>query len=85
MTNAAAEMNTTWRLREIVRMLCGSVSSETGDDYVVDGDGDYMEDDGVDGGRSFVRGEVGRGVGEMWRERRDVGKLERNMVEWGVW
>ena len=29
--------------------------------------------------------EVGRGVGEMWRERRDVGKWERNMVEWGVW
>ena len=65
----------TWRLREIVRMLCGSVSSETGDDYVVDGDDDYMEDDGVDGGRSFVRGEVGRGVGEMWRERRDVGEV----------
>ena len=34
------------------------------------GDGDYMEDDGVDGGTSFVRGEVGRGVGEMWREKR---------------
>ena len=69
MTDAAAEMNTARRLREIMRMLCGSVSSETGDDYVVDGDDDYMEDDGVDGGRSFVRGEVGRGVGEMWRER----------------
>ena len=46
-----------------------------------------MENDGVDGGGSFVRGEVGRGVGwgrcgereEMW------GKWERNMVEWGVW
>ena len=55
-------------------MLWGSTSSETGDDYVLDGDGDYMEDDGVDGGRSFLRGEVGRGVGEMWKERRDVGK-----------
>ena len=55
-------------------MLCGSVSSETGDDYVVDGDDNYMEDDGVDGGGSFVRREVGRGVGEMWKERRDVGK-----------
>ena len=78
MKEAIIEMTTTRRLREIVRMLCGSVSSETGDDYVVDGDDDYMEDDGVDGGRSFVRGEVGRGVGrcgereEMWGSGREI-------------
>ena len=39
----------------------------------MDGDDNYMEDDGVDGGGSFVRREVGRGVEEMCRERIDVG------------
>ena len=42
----------------------------------------------VAGEDGAVRGErmrLGVGVGEMWRERRDVGKWERNMVEWGVW
>ena len=34
---------------------------------------------------SGERMRLGMGVGEMWRERRDVGKWERNMVEWGVW
>ena len=29
---------------------CGSVSSETGNDYVVDDDDNCMEDNGVDGG-----------------------------------
>ena len=83
----------TWRLREIVRMLCGSVSSETGDDYVVDGDDDYMEDDGVDGGRSFVRGEVGRGVGrcgereEMWGSGREIwwSGVYGNMLDGSPW
>ena len=38
----------------------------------------------VAGEDGAVRGErmrLGVGVGEMWRERRDVGKWERNMVE----
>ena len=33
---------------------------------------------------SGERMRLGVGVGEMWRERRDVGKWERNMVQWGV-
>ena len=93
MTDAAAEMNTAMRLREIMRMLCGSVSSETGDDYVVDGDGNCMEDDGVDGGGSFVRGEVGRGGRgdvereEMWGSGRKIwwSGVYGNMLDGSPW